>query len=101
VTPSLPDDDVLVCRCQEVTRGQIRCAVHNGARTLRDVKLHTQAMMGLCQGRTCTRHIAREISALTSVDEAQLLPRTARPPVRPVPVQALAGEGGATSDGGA
>jgi NAD(P)H-nitrite reductase large subunit len=86
------DDDVLVCRCQEVTRGQVRAAIANGARSLRDVKLATRAMMGLCQGRTCRREIARELAA-AGADPARLLPRRERPPVRPVPLAALgAGE---------
>ena len=25
-----PDDDVIVCRCEEVTKGEIRRAVHDG-----------------------------------------------------------------------
>lgn len=86
------DDEVLICRCQEVTRGEICDAIRRGARTLRDVKLHTEATMGLCQGRTCRREIAREIAASTGVEMAELLPRCARPPVRPVPLAALGGD---------
>ena len=86
------EEDVLVCRCQEVTRGEIRGAVCQGARTLRDVKLRTQAMMGLCQGRTCRPQVAREIAEVAGVDPACLLPRSARPPIRPVPLGALRAE---------
>lgn len=31
-----PDDDVIVCRCEEVTKGEIRQAVHDGMRTLNE-----------------------------------------------------------------
>lgn len=87
-----PGDEVLLCRCQEVTRGEVREAVRNGARTLHDVKLRTGAMMGLCQGRTCERQVAREIAAGADADPAELLPRRARPPIRPIPLGALRGE---------
>lgn len=83
------DDDVLLCRCQEVTRGEVRAAIAAGARCVREVKLATGATMGLCQGRTCRREIARELAA-AGVDPATALDRRERPPVRPVPVEALA-----------
>jgi len=92
MTDRKADDDVLICRCQEVTRGQVREAIRQGARTIRDVKLQTEATMGLCQGRTCRRQIAYEIAAATGINPAELLPRCARPPVRPVPLAALARE---------
>ena len=47
------DDDVLVCRCEEVTAGDIRRAIRAGATDVTQVKLRTSAGMGLCQGRTC------------------------------------------------
>lgn len=37
---SAPDDDMLVCRCEEVTKGEIRQAVHAGnADDRRDKKI--------------------------------------------------------------
>lgn len=54
-----PRDDTLVCRCEEVTRGEIREATAtrqaHGARSL---KLTTRAGLGLCQGRVCGRNLA-------------------------------------------
>ncbi|MFF0742229.1 NAD(P)/FAD-dependent oxidoreductase [Streptomyces sp. NPDC004111] len=53
-----PDTDV--CRCEEVTAGQIREAVDDlGARDTRTVKLLTRAGMGWCQGRMCGPAVAR------------------------------------------
>jgi NAD(P)H-nitrite reductase large subunit len=87
------DDEVLICRCQEVSRADVREAIRGGACTLRDVKLRTEAMMGLCQGRTCSREIARELAAAGNAP-GEILSRRVRPPVRPVPLEALAaGEG--------
>uniref|UniRef100_UPI0035A61BB1 (2Fe-2S)-binding protein n=1 Tax=Streptomyces roseicoloratus TaxID=2508722 RepID=UPI0035A61BB1 len=47
-------DSADVCRCEEVTAGEIREAVTDlGARDARTVKLLTRAGMGWCQGRMC------------------------------------------------
>nr|WP_189823329.1 NAD(P)/FAD-dependent oxidoreductase [Streptomyces finlayi] len=53
------DDDTDVCRCEEVTAGQVREAVAElGARDARTVKLLTRAGMGWCQGRMCGAAVA-------------------------------------------
>ena len=31
---SRPDDDLIVCRCEEITKGEIRKAVHEGMFTM-------------------------------------------------------------------
>jgi NADPH-dependent 2,4-dienoyl-CoA reductase/sulfur reductase-like enzyme len=46
-------DDTLVCRCEEVTVGQLREAVDLGATGVRTAKLLSRAGMGWCQGRVC------------------------------------------------
>ena len=33
-----PDDDMLVCRCEEVTKGEIRQAVHAGMLTIEEIR---------------------------------------------------------------
>jgi NADPH-dependent 2,4-dienoyl-CoA reductase/sulfur reductase-like enzyme len=48
------DDETVVCRCEEVTRGEIRHAVTElGATDARIVKLLARPGMGWCQGRVC------------------------------------------------
>ena len=46
-------DDTIVCRCEEVTAGQLREAVDLGATDVRTAKLLSRAGMGWCQGRVC------------------------------------------------
>ena len=48
-----PDDDMIVCRCEEITKGEIRRAVHDGMFTLTEIRRYLRTGMGLCQGRTC------------------------------------------------
>ena len=48
------DDDTTVCRCEEVTAGNIRHAREDlGADDQRTVKLLARPGMGWCQGRVC------------------------------------------------
>lgn len=56
----VPDEDnIYVCRCEEVTVGDIKRAIAAGADSLRALKMRTNAGMGVCQGLTCRRNIER------------------------------------------
>jgi len=80
---------MLICRCEEVTEEEIRQAVRDGAETISGVKRRTRAGMGLCQGHTCTKLVARIIAEETGKPLAEILPATTRPPVRPLPAKTL------------
>lgn len=43
----------IVCRCEEVSEGEIIEAIHRGARTVAGVKYRTRAGMGRCQRGFC------------------------------------------------
>ena len=47
------DDDLLVCRCEEVTKGEIRRAIYSGLFTIEELRRFLRCGMGLCQGQTC------------------------------------------------
>ena len=50
----LPEqDEVLVCRCEEVSLGEIRRAVNQGCMGPNQLKSFTRCGMGPCQGRQC------------------------------------------------
>ena len=89
IVTQLPDD-VLVCRCEEIQAAQIRQAIGEGANTINDVKRRTRAGMGVCQGIFCTRTIAAMIHTSTGEPLANLVPMTARPPARLIPLAQLA-----------
>ncbi|MEU6769908.1 NAD(P)/FAD-dependent oxidoreductase [Streptomyces sp. NPDC046759] len=77
-------DATVVCRCEEVTAGQVRTAAGPlGAGDLRTVKLLTRAGMGWCQGRMCA-------PAVAGLSGCPLTPGR-RPFARPVPLGVLAG----------
>ena len=81
------EDQHLICRCEEVTAEEIRQAVRDGAHTIAGVKRRTRAGMGLCQGHTCSKLVARIIAEETRKPLAEILPATVRPPVRPLAVK--------------
>ena len=87
------DDDMVVCRCEEVTKGDVRRAVHAGLFTVTEVRRYLRCGMGLCQGQTCARLVKGIMARELQVPPATLIPATARPPMRPVEMSVLANEG--------
>lgn len=79
-------EDIIVCRCKEVTKAEIIEAIKDGATTIDGVKRRTKAGMGLCQGKTCERLVAKIISEQTGISMEELIPATKRIPVRPIKI---------------
>ena len=89
-----PDDDLLVCRCEEVTKGQIRKAVHEGIFTLEEMRRYLRSGMGLCQGQTCGKLVKTIIASELKVSPAEVVPASSRAPMRPIEMCILAKDGG-------
>ena len=89
-----PDDDMLVCRCEEITKGEIRQAVHDGMWTLTEIRRYLRTGMGLCQGQTCSRLVKGIVARELGVSPAELEPATSRAPMRPVEMRIFANEEG-------
>jgi NAD(P)H-nitrite reductase large subunit len=94
------EDDVIICRCQEVSRGEILKAIAGGARTVDGVKKRTRAGMGLCQGKSCQRLVAQIIAKETGRNMADLPPPTFRAPVRPVKIGIITSAASGGEDNG-
>lgn len=89
---NINDDDILVCRCEEVTAGDIKKAIREGARDVTGVKRRTRAGMGLCQGRTCEKLVQQILRQELGSSAEEISISTPRPPVRPVTFGALGGK---------
>jgi bacterioferritin-associated ferredoxin len=85
-----PDDDLVICRCEEITRGEIKEAIRSGMRSLNGIKRVTRAGMGLCQGQTCQRLVSQILAQELGFSLAEIEPTTARGPVRPLKMQVFA-----------
>ncbi|MFI7066385.1 FAD-dependent oxidoreductase [Kribbella sp. NPDC050124] len=78
--------ETVVCRCEEVTRGDIEGAVvERGVADGRALKLTSRAGLGLCQGRVCSRTVA-ELAGPNDVPH----PSMKRPIAVPVRLRDLA-----------
>ncbi|MBI5605442.1 MAG: (2Fe-2S)-binding protein [Deltaproteobacteria bacterium] len=90
VSATADDDDLVICRCEEITKGEIKEAIRNGLKTVSGIKRITRAGMGLCQGQTCERLVTQILARELGQTPAALEPMTARAPVRPLPLSVLA-----------
>lgn len=99
MTAAIPPNTV-VCRCEDVTRGEIDAAIESGATDVNQLKHFTRCGMGPCQGRSCG-DVAAELLALRmlrdgradGIDSARrsVGQWTGRTPLRPVPLADLVG----------
>jgi glycine/D-amino acid oxidase-like deaminating enzyme len=86
-------DATIVCRCEEVTAGQLRQEIAGGLGSVAALKKATRAGMGRCQGRFCAATVARLAPGLPDAVGGGLVDEWAfaapRAPVRPVPAAPL------------
>lgn len=83
---ALPDKTI-VCRCEEVTAGDIRHAACDlGAMDINRAKAFCRVGMGRCQGRYCGNAAAEIIAAATGAPIADVGRLRAQAPVKPLPV---------------
>ena len=85
-------EKVIICRCEEVTKEELIDAINKGAKSIDSLKRKTECGMGLCQGRSCEKLVARILSEETGLSPEDVTPMTRRPPLRPVPLEVLGGE---------
>ena len=78
------EDQMDVCRCEEITKEEVIQAVRAGATSVNEVKRLLRAGMGLCQGRNCAKTIERIIAQELGVAPSQVPQATRRGPVRAI-----------------
>jgi len=92
VRPGIYDlmtDDVTVCRCEEVTAGDVRAMLEDWTANVNVVKAVTRTGMGPCQGRICGGLVAELTARGTGrrPDEVDFF--HPRPPLKPIPLEVL------------
>jgi NADPH-dependent 2,4-dienoyl-CoA reductase/sulfur reductase-like enzyme len=85
-------DATILCRCENITAGEVRAAADQGLREINRVKAATRLGMGRCQGRVCGIAGAEVLAARLGVSVDSVGRLRAQPPVKPVPIDALAGD---------
>ena len=84
------DDDTIVCRCEEVSAGQIRAAAADGHLDSNQVKFLTRCGMGPCRGRQCAQAVGHIIAAASGRTVAETGHYRERPPVNTLTLAQLA-----------
>lgn len=82
-------EDTVICRCEDVTAGDIFKAIHNGAIDLNSIKRLTRVGMGYCQGVTCMPVVAAILAQETGIRPECIDMMTPRPPLKPVTFNTL------------
>lgn len=85
-----PSDDTVVCRCEEVTAGQIRNAAKVGGADPNQIKALTRAGMGPCQGRQCGYTVAHILSGTSEQPIEKIGFYRIRPPYKQLTLGELA-----------
>lgn len=86
----VPCDETMVCRCEEVTAGEIRAKAMIGVMGPNQIKSVTRAGMGPCQGRQCGYTVTRILAAAQSRSPSEVGYFHIRPPLKPVTLGELA-----------
>jgi NADPH-dependent 2,4-dienoyl-CoA reductase/sulfur reductase-like enzyme len=84
------EDEVIACRCEEVSVGQIRRAARLGAQGPNQIKAFTRCGMGPCQGRICGPVVAAITADVLGKPIAEIGTWRPRAPFKPITVGALA-----------
>ena len=86
----LPKDDVIACRCEEVTVAQVRSLCRAGKGDPNRIKAFSRAGMGACQGRLCNYTVANVLADETGIASSAIGLYRVRPPFKPLSLDELA-----------
>ncbi len=83
-------DDVVLCRCEEVTAGQLREAMAHGCSGPNQAKSFLRCGMGPCQGRMCANSVTEVMAAGSGTAPGEVGSFRIRPPAKPVTLAEVA-----------
>lgn len=86
------DDNMIICRCEEITKGEIRKAVHDGMFTVTEIRRYLRTGMGLCQGQTCGKLVKGIVARELGISPLALESAESRAPMRPIEMKVLGNE---------
>ncbi|MFL0197856.1 (2Fe-2S)-binding protein [Clostridium sp. WILCCON 0269] len=89
-----PDDNMIICRCEEITKGEIRKAVHDGIFTITEMRRYLRTGMGLCQGQNCGNLVKGIVARELGISSLELEASVSRAPMRPIEMKVLGNEKG-------
>lgn len=78
-------DDLMLCRCEEISVGEVRQVVAQGHTDINRVKAHCRVGMGRCQGRMCGSAAVEIIAQAATCSPQQVGRLRAQAPIKPLP----------------
>lgn len=88
----IPADEVIVCRCEDVSAGSIRQHVELGCLGPNQTKAFGRCGMGPCQGRLCGLSVTEIIAEQRKVPAAEVGYYRIRSPLKPITLAQLSTE---------
>ena len=82
-------DEVIICRCEEITLGQIRSGLKAAPGHVGTLKRATRVGMGRCQGRYCGAVAARILAETTGKPIEDFSHFAPRVPIKPVSIDVI------------
>lgn len=76
------DDNLIICRCEEITYGEIVDAIRKGCHSVTAIKKYSRSGMGSCQGRVCAPIIVKILKSEGIVAEIEDKPNFPYLPIR-------------------
>jgi bacterioferritin-associated ferredoxin len=87
-------DELVVCRCENITAGTLRQAVAvQGADEINRLKALSRVGMGRCQGRMCGVAAAEILAHATQQPLQQVGRLRGQAPIKPIPMRLVPAEG--------
>lgn len=80
-------DELVVCRCENITAGELRHTVHSsGALEMNRLKALSRVGMGRCQGRMCNVAAAEILAQASGQPIEQVGRLRGQAPIKPIPI---------------
>jgi len=86
----LATPETLICRCEEITFGQVEAALAESVSEVGAVKRRTRLGMGRCQGRYCAPVLEALMAERLGAPRGEFTGFAPRVPVKPVSIEELA-----------
>ena len=93
-------NDVIICRCHDITEQEVRDAVRAGFDELELLRRYLHLGMGPCQGRVCINTVQRILQQETGKTMEEIGFPTVRPPISNMPAKVLVFKGGLSIEDG-
>ena len=87
---SYPSDTTIICRCEEVTAGEVRHAIKMGCAGPNQLKAYSRCGMGNCQGRFCGLTVVNLISDMIGSPAGEVGYFRIRTPIKPITLEEMA-----------